>query len=205
MVNLKSLCLLWTDLAKNHRYAELHEERDLKTFDDRVSAEGLSFLTTTLPKIGRALDNYHSTAEWKCPDSFRSKIYWYSTVRGKFFPLGDPKDDEVMQLLIAEPDDDVAILHIPVFLGKAIKLALEGDSLAVDYVRQLSYIFYKLEVQYEPALVAEFLESFKRTDRELELVIEDVPVYLLVGPKDSLASSIRMHLNCMARLVRRVL
>jgi hypothetical protein len=56
---------------------------------------------------------------------------------------------------------------IPRFLGTAIDKALVGHSLAVEYVRQMSYIFYKLEVNYDEKLVSEFLENFKKVDREV--------------------------------------
>jgi hypothetical protein len=56
---------------------------------------------------------------------------------------------------------------IPLFLGKAIRLAIDGNSVAVDCVRQLTYIFYKLEVPYEESKVAEFLNQFINTDEDL--------------------------------------
>jgi hypothetical protein len=56
---------------------------------------------------------------------------------------------------------------IPLFLGSAIRLAIDGNSVAVDCVRQLSYIFYKLEVPYDEHLVDQFLDQFINTDQEL--------------------------------------
>jgi hypothetical protein len=56
---------------------------------------------------------------------------------------------------------------IPLFMGKAIRLAIDGNSVAVDCVRQLSYIFYKLEVPYDPELENQFLDQFINTDRDL--------------------------------------
>nr|URG15520.1 MAG: RNA dependent RNA polymerase [Leviviridae sp.] len=46
--------------------------------------------------------------------------------------------------------------------------ALLGDPVAVDCVRQLAYLFYKLEVPYSDDLVAEFLDAFVKTDAELD-------------------------------------
>jgi hypothetical protein len=60
-------------------------------------------------------------------------------------------------------DDD----GVPIFLGNAIRAAIAGDSLAVDCVRQLSYMFYKLETQFDPDSVESLLQSFKKTDAEL--------------------------------------
>jgi hypothetical protein len=56
---------------------------------------------------------------------------------------------------------------IPIFLGKAIRLAIDGNSVAVDCIRQLTYVFYKLEVKYDEERISEFLDQFVRTDRDL--------------------------------------
>lgn len=52
-------------------------------------------------------------------------------------------------------------------LSYPFKRALLGDPVAVDCVRQLAYLFYKLEVPYSDDLVAEFLDAFVKTDAEL--------------------------------------
>lgn len=133
--DLKSHCLLWTILARNQRYSHLVDERDIQTVIERCGQEGLSFLTIALPSIGRALDRFHSTKEWKPPMAFSKR--------------------------------EVDGLPLPIFLGRAVKLALEGDTLAVDCVRQLSYVFYKLEVPYDKVLVEDFLNQFIQTDKDL--------------------------------------
>jgi hypothetical protein len=130
--DLKSLYLLWVDLAKNHRYQTFFDERDITTFMKRAENEGLSFLTTTLPSLGKALDSFHATTVWETPSGFQT-------------------DDE----------------GYPIFMGNPIKRALRGESLAVDYVRQMTYVFYKLEVPYAEDLVEDFLQKFKKTDDEL--------------------------------------
>jgi hypothetical protein len=66
------------------------------------------------------------------------------------------------------PPDGFTIREtIPVFLQDAILPSLKGDSYAVDCVRQLSYIFYKLETPYEQQTVREFLDSFIAIDNSL--------------------------------------
>jgi hypothetical protein len=123
--NLKSLLLLWENLAINRRYSRFVEKEDLLTFRRRASNEGLSYLTRVLPELGRALDSFHSTNMWNPPES-------------------------------QQCDED----GIPTFLGKAIRLAIDGNSVAVDCVRQLSYIFYKLEVPHDEERVTEYLDQF---------------------------------------------
>jgi len=130
--SLKSLLLLWKNLAINRRYATLVDLEDIETFEKRACNEGLSFLTTTLPTLGKALDSFHATGAWTPPDHFKTD--WDG---------------------------------IPLFLGKAIRFALDGNSRAVDCVRQLSYIFYKLEVDYSDEVVADFLSKFEENDRTL--------------------------------------
>lgn len=134
--NLKSLHSLWVNLASNHRYQPYVAKSDIETFTRRYENEGLSFLTSVLPNIGKSLDCFHATTVWNAPDGFKTRR--------------------------SSP--------IPLFLGGAIDKALAGDSLAVDCVRQLTYIFYKLEVDYDPEVVEKFLVSFRNTDHELSLL-----------------------------------
>lgn len=130
--SLKSLCLFWTYLAQNQRYEGLVAERDINLVLERSENEGITFLTTVLPGLGKALDCFHSTQMWTPPPAFKTA------------------------------DDG-----IPIFLGKPIKLALEGNSVAVDCVRQLSFVFYKLEVDHEEQVIGQFLDRFIRTDHDL--------------------------------------
>jgi hypothetical protein len=128
--DLKSLHSLWVTLASNQRYSGLVDEADIKTFTTRLENEGITFLTTVLPELGRALDSFHATTAWISPSGFASRDGY------------------------------------PLFLGVPIKLALGGNSLAVDCIRQLSYMFYKLEVEHDKETVADFLSTFKRVDSE---------------------------------------
>jgi len=62
---------------------------------------------------------------------------------------------------------------IPHFLGMATRWALDGDSIAVDCVRQLSYIFYKLEVDFDQNVVKDFLDNFEKVDQDLSAFTEE--------------------------------
>jgi hypothetical protein len=131
--DLKSLLLLWENLAGNRRYAQFVSKEDIKTLRTRVENEGITFLTTALPSIGKALDSFHATNVWSPPESFK---------------LED---------------------GVPIFLGLPIKLALGGNSLAVDCVRQLTYVFYKLEIDYDKETIGQFLDQFIKTDQDVGL------------------------------------
>jgi hypothetical protein len=146
--DLKSLRLLWTNLARTSYTAYVSEE-DISTFERRVEHEGLTFLTTVLPTLGRAIDNYHALMVWTSPPDFK-----------------------------LQKDRD-----LPIFLGKAVSRSLDGDSSAVDCVRQLSYMFYKLEADYDESTIKQFLDKFIKTDRDLADAIdfEDVTTSKLVA------------------------
>lgn len=163
--SLKSLLPLWENLARNQCYRAYVDERDISTFYQRSENEGLHFLTKVLPGIGKALDAFHALNTWIAPSDFQCVNT--GTLHGEY--------------------------ALPLFLGKAIKFALNGDSSAVDCVRQLTYIFYKLEVDYDKALVEDFLQSFIRTDENLLSITEGI------------SESQSLHMDSMARIIRRVL
>jgi hypothetical protein len=71
------------------------------------------------------------------------------------------------------PDFSSGESDLPTLLGDAVKMALGGDSQAVDCVRQLTYMFYKLEVEYEQELVSQVLADFEKVDFELASLIID--------------------------------
>jgi hypothetical protein len=174
MINgdLKSLLLLWENLAYNRRYSRFITEKDIHTFRLRAESEGLAFLTRVLPFLGKALDTFHSTNEWKAPSQFKT-------------------------------DRD----GIPHFLGTAVRLAIDGNSVAVDCVRQLSYVFYKLEVPYDEQLVDQFLDQFIRTDQELLSVALDsqVPIRLSSIEGRERIISPRVLVDEMRGLISRIL
>jgi len=130
--NLKSLLLLWEYLATNRRYSKYVTKKDLETFQKRARAEGIPFLTTKLPSLGKALDKFHATSEWIPPSDF-------------------------------ELDEG----NSPKFLGDCLARCFEGNPEAIDCYRQLTLIFYKLEVDYDPEIERSFLEDFKKVDAEL--------------------------------------
>jgi len=157
--DLKSLRLFWTILATNHRYQRFISLKDIDVFTDRAENEGLFFLTTALPMIGKALDSFHATTVWTAPEHFKC-------------------------------DED----GIPLFLGTPIRLALDGNSSAVECVRQMAFLFYKLEVDYDRDIVAKFSAEFIRTDADLDN---------LYDPRDCIVT--KSLTGYMRRIISRVL
>lgn len=169
--NLKSLLLLWEYLASNQRYEPYVCKKDIESFRTRAQNEGLHFLTVVLPSIGKALDSFFATGDFVSPSGFDS----HHRVISDASLAGCSK------------------MTIPIFLGNAVECALAGDSSAVDCVRQLTYVFYKLEVEYDSALVEDFLSSFIRTDESLLSIFSE--------PDEDRDE----HVGIMARIVKRVL
>ena len=170
---LKSLLPFWKNLASNQRYKPFVHEADLRYFERRFVNEGLTFITETLPLIGKALDSFHSTSEWTCPSNFGiTRII---------------EDVDPAKGLIP------FVYEVPLFLGDAIEAAINGDSLAVDCVRQLTLVFYKLEVDYGAEKVEQFLINFRKIDSDL-LSVFDSPHHF----RDEL-------LEQMGHFVRRIL
>jgi hypothetical protein len=160
--DLKSLRLLWTNLAKTS-YNDWVTQKDIETFESRSMNEGLGFLTIVLPTLGKALDNYHSISEWVCPPDFVSEDGYYYKLLSVPEGLPDLEDTESRFRVN---------VRVPIFLGRVIKSALEGDSSAVDCVRQLSYIFYKLKVDYDETTKKDYLDRFIETDLGLPQAID---------------------------------
>jgi len=155
--NLKSLLLLWENLASNQRYRPYVEESDKQTFSRRFDNEGLTFITVILPRIGKSLDKFHATLAWDTPLGF-----------------------ETREVQTQESDLDsgfTGISKIPIFLGKAVEMAILGDSIAVDCVRQLTLVFYKLEVDYGGEMERQFLDQFEKTDLDLLSLFDGVDTY----------------------------
>jgi hypothetical protein len=155
MINrdLKSLTSLWCHLANHQRYRTYVDKKDIKTFRVRAEKEGLAFLTTTLPKIGKALDGFFATGNWTEPDGWQTDR--------KLYILSECCDSRDVC------DHTGTIPGLPIFLGSAIKAAIGGDSYAVECVRQLTLIFYKYEVDHDDSVVEKFLASFCEIDANL--------------------------------------
>lgn len=152
--NLKSLISLWYHLASHQRYQCYVDKKDISTFLRRAEQEGLTFLTTTLPRIGKALDNFFATGDWLEPAGWQT-VHSEHLLNQKCSPT------DTCHPTMSRPE-------LPVFLGKAIRGAMEGDSLAVDCVRQLTLIFYKYEDDdYDDKVVEEFLDQFIKIDSDL--------------------------------------
>lgn len=136
-------------------------DQDINTVNRRASVEGIGFFTKSLPALGRCLD--------------------------KALASDDPMTtDHSFGLSKRAP------YNLPVFLGSLFHRIFDtsgkvaacpeaGEAAqvqAVKAVRQICFLFYKLELPYAPELEVEVLDNFVSTDTLLPVVGADPPLPL---------------------------
>jgi len=126
--------------------------RTLHKVAERLSSEGESFLTKTLPRLGKALDRalaggepldarnlrFAADSDGKLPKLF-----------GEFFRRVLQKDGTVLQ---------------------------EPDSNSVVVLRQLLYCFYKYELPYTDEQEQTVVSKFERTEEDLSAIIHELEI-----------------------------
>lgn len=128
--------------------------RDVKYVEDRISNEGLPFLTVRLPALGKALDRALSTGDRiELPPGFRGK-----TLAGRKLPcfLHD-----YFKLI-----DD----HWEMLKGDLSLISNETKDLlikAVHAIRQVSYLFYKLRMPFTEEANQEAMDKTAALDSTL--------------------------------------
>lgn len=139
MDNLKSLVLLWDNLAAGLEIPAI----DRKSVRRRAFNEGLDFLTIHLPSLGKALDEYLISGVFP-KDSFsqcRFKLYkdtGYPVVFRSLWQRIFGCDHDMI-----EPTD-------------------------IKIVRQVTCLFYKLETPLDESIITSHTESFCSRDRSLQ-------------------------------------
>ena len=131
--------------------SDLHDfQRDAETIEKRVHCEGFGFLSKRLPLLGKAVDKSLKTGTLEVPPGFR-------TGRNS---------------------------KIPVFLRGIFRCVYSEDgSLRSDHesmyhfeglrgLRQILYLFYKVETEYDDSCIHDFLTNFVETDRLLPDKVE---------------------------------
>ena len=117
--------------------------RDCRTVSSRVASEGVSFLVRTLPKLGRALDQGLETGRLQLPREFRKESKGVS--RPAFMQAYFRRVFDDQGCLLSSPDAD-----------------------AVRHLRQVMFMFYKLELPFSTSQANEVCTSFVETEIELE-------------------------------------
>lgn len=128
--------------------------RDWMTIRSRVSCEGLGFLTKTLPKLGKAID----------------------ASLAKDIPLRETGFSTAGRTAL--PAFLRGLLGM-VFSKTTGRLLKEPSVTAVTDVRQICFMFYKLEVPYESSTMDAKVDSFTAVDNSLP-----ASGYALESPSD---------------------
>lgn len=127
-------------------------KRDLLTLRQRIANEGLSFLTKTLPKLGKALDHGLVSLRFTPVEGFAS-THRRSTPAflQAYFNLIFSEDGSLLE---------------------------EAPPSAVKHLRQVLFFAYKLELSYSPELEDKVISQFVKVDDELALVVlpEEDPI-----------------------------
>ena len=119
-------------------------KRDVEELTSRVAHEGVSFLTKTLPKLGKALDEGINTSSFTIPSNFKSS-------------KGNRSIPAFMQEYFKLVFDDEGLL-------------LETACVdAIKHLRQVLFSVYKLELGYTETAKMQVISNFVETESELEL------------------------------------
>lgn len=119
-------------------------ERDISTLQWRCFSEGLSFLTKTLPKLGKALDQGLINSKFSIPCEFSS-----SHDNGSI-----PAFMQAYFSLVFDADGGIRE---------------DADPYAVQHLRQVLFFAYKLEVPYSKKDERSVIDRFISTESEIEL------------------------------------
>lgn len=116
-------------------------ERDVKTLRSRFKHEGLSFLTTTLPKLGKAVLKGFEEGYFKCPPGFKKR-------RGQ----ATPRLFRGLLKYLFEIDG---------------RLRPDVDPAYVRHVQTVCFLFYKCELPYKAATEQAVIDDFVAVEQEL--------------------------------------
>lgn len=151
---------IWQLLVQDTELSAYVSVEDLLYVRRRASAEGMKFMTVTLPSLGKALDSAFESGKLVLPDGWRpAKDHVYPSFLKRawgelFTPQGEPR------WVVPGTTD-----NIPYFL-------LEGMGAAVACIRQLTYAFYKYTQPWTDEQAEETFSAFKRTEADLsELLV----------------------------------
>jgi hypothetical protein len=145
LVQEKTLELLhgfFVDLIASHQFASRDLHKDENTITKRVSHEGISFLTQTMPTLGKAITKSFSTGTFVCPTGF-------SKMKGTALPrfLGG-----LLKRVYKQNGE----------------LRRDLDQVVLTDLYQLTLMFYKLDLPYSKTKEQKVIENFVDVEGELE-------------------------------------
>lgn len=157
---------LYDDIAERLRIRTRTQNYERALIHTRITQEGISFLTKSLPMLGKAVDTALAHGETLSVKGFKT-----------------PKDDKRPRFLgwlfgVLFTNEGTEVVDHPVveLTGTYCEASLKANLSqceALAYIRQLAYFVYKLKIPYEPAQTEKVLAEFIRTDEELQ----NYPIY----------------------------
>jgi hypothetical protein len=129
---------LLIDICNLTGYSRIEAHRDNITVEQRLHNEGLSFMTKTLPLLGKAVDSALLTGRFIAPSQFKLK-------RGERLPA------------IYN-----GLLKMVFHRDGALREDVDVD--ALRSLRQVAYTFYKYELPYDASTRESFVDDFVTTD-----------------------------------------
>jgi len=142
------ICELYRDIAQSYGVSLKCQRVEIRVIESRFADEGISFLTKTLPRLGKALDRTLSSGT-------RFSIKGFKT------PLGSSIPKFLGWLIKRVISVDGFELDQP-------------DPIALIHFRQLTTSLYKLEIPYAPETAKAVVDAFVQTEADLSTVDESV-------------------------------
>jgi len=150
---IKLIATLLHDVQSAHADVFSHTslENTISIVTSRVSTEGVSFLTKTLPKLGKALDRALVTGTFDCCLDLRLAT----------------GVDSVLPLFMGEFFNQIFSNS-----GSLIPRGLDDPACvkSVGVLRQVLYLFYKYELPYTDEQEREVVAQFEKTELDLATI-----------------------------------
>lgn len=132
---------LYCDIASRFSVTSRVQAIELAYMRSRIAEEGLSFLTKTLPRYGKAVDTALATGKLLNIIGFKS---------------GDAAIPKFLGWLL-----------VRLFCARTGGVLDNPEPEALKHLRQFVYFFYKLEIPYEKENLEKVFQSFEDVDNEL--------------------------------------
>lgn len=142
MFEIDLLCALYLDVAGAFPAQHSIEfERDLKTVRSRAQSEGIAFFTKTLPSLAKAVDRSLASGD-------ALQVRNFARRRGSKLP-------RFLGWLFEQIFDDAGLER------------LDASPVALKYLRQILYLFYKTDYGYPDELKDLTINQFVECDKNL--------------------------------------
>lgn len=179
---------------------QYEQQRDLVVIRDRIAHEGLSFITKTLPRLGKAIDRSLSDGSTLQTQNFKLKrgsklpCFMGTFLSVLFEPDGKPKLATSLVAPIVTSYDRKK--EVPGMVSRDVRNhvndSCETAVNALRVLRQVCFMFYKLETPYTKAQENRVIADFIQTELELETldVNRELSSSVLLGTARNLISRV---------------